>query len=140
MELMIRINGAPIAKSRHRTTRTGRTYWTQGKEQTAVQWEMIRQLPGGFIPLGGPLSVNITAAFKRPAKHFGTGRNAMTLNGSAPNHCMCRKDVDNISKFYLDAMNRIVYDDDRQVVDLSVRKLWSDGEGFVQIRIRTVPP
>jgi Holliday junction resolvase RusA-like endonuclease len=34
-------------------------------------------------------------------------------------------DVDNIAKFYLDALNEILYDDDAQIVSLNVIKRYS---------------
>ena len=41
----------------------------------------------------------------------------------------CRKpDLDNIAKIYLDAMNGVVYPDDRMVTSLTVMKVFSDSD------------
>lgn len=45
-------------------------------------------------------------------------------------------DLDNLIKQYLDIMNKIVFNDDRQVVALSSKKFYSDTPG---VRIRVIP-
>jgi Holliday junction resolvase RusA-like endonuclease len=42
----------------------------------------------------------------------------------------CKKpDIDNIAKTYLDAMNGVIFVDDTQVIDLHVKKLYSEKSG-----------
>lgn len=37
-----------------------------------------------------------------------------------------KPDIDNLAKFYLDVMNGIMYDDDKQIVSLEIRKFYGD--------------
>jgi Holliday junction resolvase RusA-like endonuclease len=48
-----------------------------------------------------------------------------------------KPDCDNIAKFYLDVLNGIAYDDDRQVSCLWCRKIYSDNPR-VEIQILSV--
>ena len=37
-----------------------------------------------------------------------------------------KPDLDNVAKIILDSLNKIAYDDDSQIVDLHIRKYYSD--------------
>ena len=41
-------------------------------------------------------------------------------------------DVDNCSKIILDSLNKVAYDDDQQVVELSVLKRWTEDEERIE--------
>jgi len=47
-----------------------------------------------------------------------------------PMHCTITRDIDNLAKLVLDSLNGIGYLDDRQVVDLRLRKKYSDIKYF----------
>ena len=47
---------------------------------------------------------------------------------------MVKPDVDNIIKIYLDALNKIAYNDDNQVVSIICNKYYSD-RPYVEIEI-----
>lgn len=51
--------------------------------------------------------------------------------------CTKRPDADNIAKAILDALNGLAYDDDSQIVDLTVRKFWAR-EGGAMVRLEEV--
>ena len=44
-------------------------------------------------------------------------------------------DVDNYVKFYMDCMNKLVYLDDSQVIELRATKEYSDKESYTEIII-----
>jgi len=46
-----------------------------------------------------------------------------------------RPDIDNYVKFYMDCMNKVVYLDDSQVIELSAKKIYNDKESFTEIVI-----
>ena len=77
------------------------------------------------------LKMKVVFRMKRPKIHFvgsrpGPGR----LKPSAPGKLhSIRSDVDNLAKFVMDALNGLVYVDDRQVVNLNVIKVL-DSEGL----------
>ena len=83
----------------------------------------------------GALEVNMTFAFKRPKSHYRTGKNSHLLKNSAPIFCTNRKDLDNIFKFYADAMNKIIYEDDSQIIRTCIHKKWTKEAPYVEIEI-----
>ena len=116
--------GEPIAKSRHRhgTTSSGKkiSYDIQKKAKEVVKWLALKQLHdstnefGTFIPSKSAFEVIlefhlITPDFKKPNVH-----------------AVCKPDIDNLVKFYLDALNRIVWEDDKQIISLHASKTYSD--------------
>lgn len=48
-----------------------------------------------------------------------------------------RPDIDNVSKNILDALNGIVYADDKQIVELTIRKYYGE-QDYVRINIDTI--
>ena len=58
--------------------------------------------------------------FVRPKKHFKKGQ----LRSNAPAHVLKTPDVDNLSKFVLDAVQKKVLFDDKFVTTLVVHKRW----------------
>ena len=76
-------------------------------EQEAYRASMRAQLPPNFQLLEGPLEVVVYFAYCSPRRQRQYGG---------------RTDLDNLLKFILDAMNRVVYIDDRQVCSISAQK------------------
>lgn len=79
------------------------------------------------------IAVKILFRLKRPKNHFrssipGPGRLRPV---HATNLQNTRQDVDNLAKFVLDALNGVLYDDDRQIVSLNVLKVM-DYEGHCE--------
>ena len=75
-------------------------------------------------PTSEPLEVHISAFFVRPKSN--KKKEPVTV----------RTDLDNIAKSILDALNGLVYVDDRQVVRLHASKEWGDVERvWVQIKV-----
>jgi crossover junction endodeoxyribonuclease RusA len=76
----------------------------------------------------GPVHVDLTFVFVRPAAHYGTGRNARVLKPSAPAFPATRGqgDVDKLARAVLDALTASgVFLDDSQVSSLAARKVWT---------------
>jgi Holliday junction resolvase RusA-like endonuclease len=71
------------------------------------------------------LAMVILFRMKRPKNHFinskpGPGR---LKQDSPPQLSTIRTDVDNLTKFVLDSMNGILYEDDRQITSMQITKL-----------------
>jgi Holliday junction resolvase RusA-like endonuclease len=133
--LVFSIPKTPHAQRRVRFTKMGRTYSPNvAEEQWAIQ-HIIEQLPEDFEIITGPVAVFIVASFERPKSHYGTGRNAGKLKKSAPKHCMNSKDFDNIGKHICDSMNKLVYKDDRQIVDGQIVKRWTEYDADTLIEV-----
>ena len=122
--MKIVIPGTPIAKHRPRFARRGKfvtTYSDQETEEGKALLMAKEQITNKFE---GPIRVDMMFLFHRPRSHLGTGRNAELLKESAPDACTNSKDLDNLVKFYLDILNDIAFNDDRQVVKILARKEW----------------
>jgi Holliday junction resolvase RusA-like endonuclease len=97
----------------HSTCRGGysTTYMTsQGKAlKEAYQWEAKAQWKGR--PLEGDVALSVTL-------YFGTNR---------------RADIDNFNKLSLDALTGIVYEDDSQIVELTLRRAYDKARPRIEI-------
>jgi Holliday junction resolvase RusA-like endonuclease len=78
-----------------------------------------------------PLRAEIEV-YKQMPKSFSKIKKQRAIAGEI--RPLTRGDVDNYSKNILDALNGIVYPDDKQIVELSVKKFYSETE-FVKVRI-----
>ena len=90
----------------------------------------------------GPVGVDLTFRFTRPKSHYGTGRNAGVLKDSAPKFPTSRAlgDADKLARSTLDALVTAgVLADDSLVVDLNVRKRYSDTPG-ARIQVLSATP
>jgi Holliday junction resolvase RusA-like endonuclease len=76
----------------------------------------------------GPVMVELDFHFARPKAHFGTGRNSSRLRLSAPSHMVTVPDIDKLTRCALDALTGVIYADDSQVSELSVRKRFGEPE------------
>jgi Holliday junction resolvase RusA-like endonuclease len=124
----IYIPGIPAAKMRPRTTKRGHVYDPNaGAKEASIQKAV---LSGDTEVYEGPLCARFSFVFPRPKKHYRTGKLSNVLRDDAPKHAHeISKDVDNMSKFYMDAFNFIHYRDDRQIVEALSKKRWAlEGE------------
>lgn len=87
--------------------------------------------------LRGPLEVEFTFYRKRPAGHFGTGRNRNVLHSWAPRFPTTKPDVLKLARGVEDAMTGVVYADDSQIVRELLRKEYGEPER-VTIVIRSL--
>ena len=123
------IEGVPTAKGRPRFTSVGgfaRTY-TPAKTKNAegmIEWSAVNAMKqNGNTLITEPLIVFIE--FRMPIPK--------SFSKSKVLRCQCgetvptvKPDADNLAKTVLDAMNKTVYKDDSQIVDLIVRKRYAD--------------
>lgn len=129
MNFSLTIGGAPIPKGRPKFTAHGgfaKAYTpkkTRDYEQEVARCvKEAMELQSVPAPFEGAVRVRIDAYFPIPKSASKKDRDAMD-NSIIP--MVGRKDVDNIAKAILDAMNGIAYTDDGQVIDLRVTKAYS---------------
>lgn len=80
-----------------------------------------------------PLKATITAYFLPPNELAKYGEDVKYVA------CMKNKDLDNIAKTILDALNGIAYEDDKQIVELHTEKYWTPGNTeYVEVKIDTL--
>ena len=123
--MKITINNC-IAQKRHRFAR-GFVYDPSAKDKKIAYKEIKEQFTGE--PYTDALKITFTFNIKRPKSHW----NKYSLKPSAPIYHTKRPDIDNYVKFYMDCMNKVVYLDDSQVIELSAKKIYNDKQSFTEI-------
>jgi Holliday junction resolvase RusA-like endonuclease len=116
-------------------------YNPAAKAQGSFLQASLPFLTSNNCPWEGPLEVSLVFHFKRPKSHYGTGKNEKVLkkNNLDAWHCK-RKDLDNLIKFVLDALNRRAYMDDSQISMISSAKVYTEGASRVEVGLRRLTP
>ena len=91
--------------------------------ENLVKTEYERQCRGQRFPDNAVLDARITAYYSIPKSTSKKKRQMMLDHRIRPSKT---PDTDNIAKAILDSGNGIIYKDDKQVVDLQVRKFYSE--------------
>lgn len=130
METHFTIPGKPQGKARPRVRRDGHAYTpsqtTQYEEFVRFCWRCA-----GAVKLNGAIRALILARYPVPKRDSKKMQDAK-ICGEIP--CTIKPDCDNIAKIVLDALNGLAYDDDSQVTELEVHKLYGDiGDVFVRL-------
>ena len=138
--IKITIPGEPVGKGRPRA----RIMQANGKSfvhlytdaDTVAMEKMIAQLGryamGPRNPFSGPLVLELLAHHPIPTS-WPKKNQATAREGEMA--CMAKPDLDNVVKLVLDALNKIVYVDDKQVVGILARKQYS-AEARVEVTIK----
>lgn len=124
---MIVIYGEVKGKGRPRFRNAGRFVQTYTPKETASYENLVKveyqEQDGKFYDKGIPLKVDIKAYFEIP-KSVSKKKYQDMFNGII--RPTKKPDADNIAKIILDALNKVAFADDTQVVDLRVRKYYSE--------------
>lgn len=139
-EISFLIPGEPKGKQRPRTgvTRDGRrVMYTPAQTSNYENYiKLMYQLNCKDTKLSGPLHASITGVFAVPSSES-RKRQAQMLSGEI-RHTK-KIDCDNLAKIVLDALNGLAYDDDKQVCELEVRKVYGETP-LVSVSIWEVGP
>lgn len=120
------VYGEPIGKMRHRSMvlPNGMIHNYNDRKNTnyekLVKLEYQRQCRG--IYFAGELEVTINAYFSIPKSW--SNRNKQGAAGGCIRP-QTKPDTDNISKIILDSLNKVAFDDDKQITDLHIHKYYS---------------
>ena len=131
------MDGQPVGKGRPRFSRASGTVYTPEKTaryEERLAWAAQMVMTGKPLLTGG-LQVDIEAHMEIPKSKTKAFR-AAALTGSV--RPTTKPDPDNIAKM-LDALNRVVWVDDSQIVLLSVAKFYSE-RPRLQIAICEISP
>lgn len=126
--------GDPIPQKRARHSRVnGRmmTFNPQKLEREQIQWQIKSQFKEE--PFTIPLALDLIFLMPIPASSSATKKKQMA-NGLIAH--TKKPDLDNLCKFYLDAMNNLVFKDDSQVIEIRMKKIYSSTPGTT---IRVIP-
>ena len=122
--LTFTVLGEPKGKARARVTRFGAyTPEATAMYENLVKIEYRQQLRDYRFPDNMPLRMKVVAEFTIPASSSKAKRIQM-LNGT--NRPTKKPDWDNVGKIVSDALNKIAYKDDSQIVECTVIKKYSD--------------
>jgi Holliday junction resolvase RusA-like endonuclease len=115
------IPGEPTSKCRPRVTKWG----TFNTEQTINYENLIKVMykeKYRDFQLKGFLRCEITAYFSIPKSKSKKVKEQMMQGIIRPKG----KDLDNICKIVMDGLNKIAYEDDRNIVELTARKYYAE--------------
>lgn len=126
MKVEFVVLGDPQSKQRPRFARMGNFVRSYTPDET-VRYETLVRLSyqqAGHGKLSGAIRAIIKAYFSIPKSVSKKRHGLMTENKILP--VTVAKDTDNICKVVLDALNKIAYDDDRQVVEIHAYKFYAE--------------
>lgn len=124
------VTGEIVGKARPRmNTYTGKAYTpTKTKNyEYLVKQRFLLKYPNAEV-LEGRASVSILALFQVPKSTSKKNSEKMLNKQISPTK---KPDIDNIAKIVLDALNKLAYKDDTQVVDLNIAKAYADRERLI---------
>ena len=129
----------PVSLKRHRHRLHGGTYDPSKKEKDDFI-KVIESLPEGLPndKMTKPIRCVLHFYCKRPKTHYKTGKNAHILKDTSPKHNINNKDLDNMVKFVLDALNDKLYVDDSLIFEINCSKLYSEGDGYIYAKFTEV--
>lgn len=122
-EIIIRLTGAPQGKARSRlVSGSGHASTPSAARSYAAALRIAAQdAMGSRRPLSGAVNVLVVAAFPIP-KSFSREKRSDALIGEV--RPTVKPDIDSLLKV-IDALNGIVFEDDRQVVRAEVEKIYA---------------
>lgn len=128
------VNFEPTSLKRHRHTRNGRTYDPSTKDKSALV--RLLHLPEHKMSL--PIRCTLKFFSSRPKSHYRTGKYSGLLKSTAPKFNTCRKDIDNMAKFILDALNNKLYVDDCQIIYLNCEKHYTTDHSHIYMKFEEI--
>ena len=120
-DYIFKIPGQPRGKGRPRFTKNGYAYTP---ETTRIYEEEIRlryKEKFGDDKLDGNIAVEVFIN-KKPASYLGKKR----YNELLGTYCNIKPDADNVVKAVLDALNGLAYKDDKQIIELKIKKMYAE--------------
>lgn len=125
MIITFTVLGTPKGKSRPRFTTRGKYVQTYQPKEDKVREAAIKAAylaaAGNVGPHSGPVAMTIEAVFLKPESW---SKNKKLTTGAKTS----KPDVDNIAKLVQDALNKVAYLDDAQIVRVTAHKRFGDTE------------
>jgi len=134
-QVTFKIDGNPQGKGRPRFARMGGFVKTYTDAKTKSYEEHValcaKRAMGASEPLKTPLEAFIYISMPVPTSYSKKRKEACLNNFEKPTK---KPDIDNVCKGIFDAMNKIVYVDDTQIIALHATKVY--GEPYVEVLIK----
>jgi len=128
-KISLTIPGKPFGKQRPRVTKQGIAYTPKETVNYETFVKLLYMQKYNNIKLKGPLRMTIKAFYKIPKSVSKKEKELMLQNIIRPTK---KPDMDNIAKIIADALNEVAYEDDKQIVEMQIKKFYSEDE-FVQV-------
>lgn len=124
MTITFTVLGEPVGKARQRVTKFG-TYTPEKTVlyENLIKTEYRRQCNDYRFDDKEPLRMTVKAEYLIPASAPKVKRAAMAKGEIRP---VKKPDWDNVGKVVSDALNKLAYRDDTQIVECTVRKFYSE--------------
>ena len=123
-EITIIIPGPPAGKERPRFTKWGQAYTPDKTREREEEIALLAKMAmRGRKPFTGPVRVDVTAVFRPPLSWRKPRISQALAGGILPT---VKPDRDNIEKLVCDAMNGIVFVDDKQAVCGETCKIYGE--------------
>lgn len=132
------VPGDPVPQSRPRVTRAGGVYYSSRIVRYRKAVELAAR--AAQLPLrDGPVWLGIECVYARPKSHLKAGDG---LRPDAPAFPYHKGDATNLAKGIEDSLNRIAWNDDAQVIELSVKRRYAkpDEQAGAHITICDIEP
>lgn len=138
MKFETTVDFEPVSLKRHRHRLSGGTYDPSKKEKDEFVKKIGDQLPEDKMTQ--PIRCELYFYCKRPKNHYKTGKKSHELKETAPKHNTNNKDLDNMVKFVLDALNDKLYTDDCLIVEIVCKKLYVEGQtdGYISLMFEEI--
>jgi len=125
--LTFTIIGQPVPKDRPKHFFAKGKMWGYTTKKTreaeaALRLQIVQQLPKNFAPLNCPLKLEARFLLTKPKS------NKLIFPAIRP-------DLDNLLKTAMDAMNKVVFTDDKLICHIETSKEYAQAEGFAGIII-----
>jgi hypothetical protein len=125
----------PVSLKRHRHRLKGGTYDPSKSEKDEFV-KTIENFP--TVKMTKPIKCILHFYCKRPKNHYKTGKNSHILKDTSPKYNTNNKDLDNMVKFVLDALNDKLYTDDSLIFEITCSKTYSENEGYIYAKFMEV--
>jgi len=125
----------PVSLKRHRHRLHGGTYDPSKKDKDEFI-KLIDNLP--MEKMTKPIKCTLNFYSKRPKNHYKSGKLSSVLKDTAPKYNVSNKDLDNMVKFVLDALNDKLYVDDSQIIEINCSKSYSSEDGYIYVKFMEI--
>lgn len=133
-EKMITVEGKIKGKARPRVTKTGMAF-TPKDTVSYENWVKLCYQQQDGRHLEGPIRARVIAYYKVPKSYSKKRVQAIRDRLEYPQK---KPDADNIVKIILDSLNKIAYEDDSQVVELTVLKRYTEATERVEFELEEI--
>jgi Holliday junction resolvase RusA-like endonuclease len=128
----------PVSLKRHRHRLKGGTYDPSKKDKDEFIKTIGQAIPEPENKMSNPIKCKLEFYCKRPKNHYKTGKKSNELKENAPKYNTNNKDLDNMVKFVLDALNDKLYLDDCLIVEITCKKAYSEGDGYIYMKFEEI--